>query len=316
MSRPTLSVVVPIFNESDCFPQLFARLLELRPRLEPDTLEILFVNDGSTDGTDLLLEDAAKTCPIVKVLHFSRNFGHQAALTAGLDYADGHFVCIIDGDLQDPPEIIPDMLARAREGFDIVYGQRRQRTGDTIFKRATAAAFYRLLAIMCRVEIPVDTGDFRLVTRRVVEAFRRMRESHRFIRGMVPWLGFRSSAFLYDRQQRAAGETKFPLMKMLHFAMDAMLSFSNLPLRLATVLGVLMTSASVMGMIVILYLRLFTRYTVPGISAVIFLILLTAGVQCIILGMIGGYIGRIFEETKHRPLYIVATTTNVELQQP
>lgn len=316
MSRPTLCIVVPIFNESDCLPELLARLDGIRPRLEPDTMEILFVNDGSTDGTAQLLEAAARLHSHVKVIHFSRNFGHQAALTAGLDYADAEFVCVIDGDLQDPPEIIPDMLARARQGYDVVYGQRRRRAGDSFFKRATAAAFYRVLATMCRVEIPVDTGDFRLVTRRVVEAFRRMRETHRFIRGMVPWLGFSSSAYVYDRHQRAAGKTKFPLMKMLHFAMDAILSFSNLPLRVATLLGLLMTGVSVVGMIVVLYLRLFTRYTVPGISAVIFLILLTSGVQCIILGMVGGYIGRIFEQSKNRPLYVVATTTNVELQQP
>jgi dolichol-phosphate mannosyltransferase len=308
----TLSVVVPIYNEVDCFPALLERLLALVPRIAPDTMEILFVNDGSTDGTDTLLVEAAERHPIVKVLHFSRNFGHQAALTAGLDYADGDFVCIIDADLQDPPEIIPDMLQRAREGFDIVYGKRRQRAGETLFKRATAALFYRLLGLMCGVEIPKDTGDFRVVTRRVVEAFRRMREKHRFIRGMVPWLGFRSTPFLYDRQHRAAGTTKYSLTKMIRFAMDAMLSFSNFPLRFATILGLLMTAVSAVGMIVDVYLRFFTRYAIPGISAVIFLILLTTGVQCIILGMIGGYIGRIFEETKHRPLYIVAATANVE----
>ncbi|MBI5771130.1 MAG: glycosyltransferase family 2 protein [Verrucomicrobia bacterium] len=312
-SPPTLSIVVPIFNEVECFPKLLERLLVLAGRLEGCELEILFVNDGSTDGTGALLDAAAAMHPAVKVLHFSRNFGHQAALTAGLDHAEGDFVCIIDADLQDPPEIIPDLLGRAREGFDIVYAQRRSRTGESWFKKATAALFYRLLSAVCRVPIPMDTGDFRLVSRRLVLALRSMREPHRFIRGMVPWVGFRSVAFPYDRQERFAGTTKYPLMKMIRFAADAVLSFSNVPLRISTFIGLGMTCLSALGILVMLYLRLFTVYTVPGISAVICLILGVGGVQFIILGMLGEYVGRIFEQGKNRPLYVVAATANLKL---
>ena len=309
---PTLTVVVPIFNEVECFPQLLTRLLALAGKLDGHTLDLLFVDDGSTDGTDQLLAAAATAHPSVRVLHFSRNFGHQAALTAGLDHAEGDYVCVIDADLQDPPEIIPAMLRRAREGFDVVYGQRRSRAGETWFKRTTALLFYRLLSATCRVQIPIDTGDFRLVSRRLVLAFRTLRESHRFIRGLVPWAGFRSTAFLYDRQERFAGSTKYPVVKMIRFAVDALLSFSNVPLRLSTYIGLGMTCLSVLGILVMLYLKLFTVYTVPGISAVICLILGIGGIQFIILGLLGEYVGRIFEQGKHRPLYIVAATANLK----
>ena len=307
-----LSVVVPVFNEAECFPVLLSRLLALQPRLGGFRLELIFVNDGSSDGSDVLLEDAGRTYPNVKVLHFSRNFGHQAALTAGLDHARGDYVCIIDADLQDPPEIVPDMLRRALEGFDVVYGQRRERAGETWFKKASAAVFYRLLAAICGVKIPVDAGDFRLVSRRLVEAFKQVREPHRFIRGLVPWIGFRSTPFLYDRHVRHAGTTKYPFLKMFRFATDAILSFSNVPLRISTYLGLGVTCLSAIGILLMVYLRLFTTFTVPGISAVICLILGLGGVQLIILGLLGEYIGRIFEQGKSRPLYIIASSTNLQ----
>lgn len=313
-ARLLLSIVVPIFNEEECFPALLKRLLALRPRLGDCDLDLLFINDGSSDGTALLLEKAAKNEQCVKVIHLSRNFGHQSALTAGIDYAGGDYVCIIDGDLQDPPEIIPEMLAVAQEGYDVVYGKRRSRTGDTWFKRSTATLFYRILTKICGVDIPTDTGDFRLVSRRLVVAFRQLRETHRFIRGMVPWVGFRTTAFPYDRRERHAGSTKYPFFKMAHFAMDAMLSFSNLPLRVSTFLGLGMTTLSLLGMGIVVFLRLFTTYTVPGVSAVLFLALLTSGVQFIILGMLGEYVGRIFEQTKQRPLYFVAQATNLHIR--
>lgn len=311
-SNRLLTVAVPIFNEAECLPALLTRLLAIQTRIPGYRLEVIFVNDGSTDGTSLLLDRACAAHSNVKALHFSRNFGHQAALTAGLDFAEGDHVCVIDADLQDPPEIIPDMLEKAQEGFDCVYGQRCQRAGETWFKKTTAALFYRLLSTICGVKIPLDTGDFRILSKRQVRAFRKVREPHRFIRGLVPWLGFRSTPFLYVRQERYAGETKYPFFKMLRFAMDAILSFSNMPLRISTLLGLGMTCVSTLGMLVVLYLKFFTTRTVPGISAVIFLILLTAGVQYIILGMLGEYIGRIFEQGKERPLYIIATTSNLE----
>lgn len=307
-----LTIVVPIFNEQECFPALLGRLLGLKDKLGDTELELLFVNDGSRDSTPQLLESAAKGHSCVKVIHFSRNFGHQAALTAGLDHAESDYACVIDADLQDPPEIVPEMLALARQGHDIVYGKRRKRAGETWFKKTTAAMFYRLLTAICRVEIPTDTGDFRLVSRRVVLAFRQLRESHRFVRGMVPWVGFKSTPFLYDRAERHAGTTKYPIVKMTLFAMDAMLSFSNFPLRISTMIGLGMLAMSLVGMLLVLYLKLFTGFTVPGISAVLFLILLTSGAQFIILGLIGEYIGRIFEQGKKRPLYLIATTCNID----
>jgi glycosyltransferase involved in cell wall biosynthesis len=308
----TLSIVVPIFNEEACFPTLLHRLIAVRTALAPRPVDLIFVNDGSTDGTQRLIDEAVPCHDFVKVIHFSRNFGHQAALTAGLDYAEGEFVCVIDADLQDPPEIIPDMLQKACDGYDIVYGQRRTRRGETVFKRATAALFYRLLQRICGVNIPADTGDFRLMRRNVVLAFRSMRESHRFIRGMIAWTGFRSVPFLYDRQERHAGTTKYPFVKMLRFATDAIVSFSNLPLRISTYIGLAMTALAVLGAIAVVCLRLFTTFTVPGISAVLFVVLLSGGVQFLILGAIGEYVSRIYEQTKQRPLYVVARTSNLE----
>ncbi len=310
-ASPSLSIVVPIFNEEGCFPALLERLIALRRTLAQIDLELVFVNDGSSDHTPLLLDEAAAKYPFVKLLHLSRNFGHQAALTAGLDHADGEFVCVIDADLQDPPEVIPDMLLLARQGYDVVYGQRRSRRGETLFKRLTAAAFYRVLQRICGVSIPADTGDFRVMHRNVVIAFRRLRESHRFIRGMVAWVGFKSVPFPYDRHERLAGTTKYPLTKMLRFATDAILSFSNLPLRFSTYIGFVMTLCALAGVLLVLSLRLLTTYTVPGISAVLCVILLMGGIQFLILGAMGEYVSRIYEQTKQRPLYIVSRTANL-----
>ena len=310
-----LSIVVPICNEKECFPLLLQRLMALTGRLKGHELELIFVNDGSNDGTASLLNEAATQSRCVKIIHFSRNFGHQAALTAGFDHADGDFVCVIDADLQDPPELIPDMLLLALQGYDVVYGKRRNRSGESWFKKTTASLFYKFLTTVCRVDIPTDTGDFRLVSRRVVQSLRKLREAHRFVRGLVPWVGFRSTALLYDRQDRHAGYTKYPFVKMVHFATDAILSFSNFPLRVSTFVGLGMTALSLVGIIAVLYLRLFTTFTVPGISAVLCLMLLISGIQFIILGMMGEYIGRIYEQTKGRPLYLVASTSNINLRE-
>lgn len=306
-----LTIVVPVYNEEGCFSPLLERLGAVRAALAPRPVDIIFVNDGSTDGTGKLLDSATRHDGTVKAIHFSRNFGHQAALTAGLDHAEGEFVCVIDADLQDPPEIIPDMLNLACQGYDLVYGQRRSRRGETFFKKMTAAIFYRLLQKICGVDIPADTGDFRLMRRNVVQAFRTMRESHRFIRGMIAWVGFRSTPFLYDRQERYTGATKYPFVKMLRFAVDAIVSFSNLPLRISTYLGLGMTMLAIAGVFLVLFLRLFTSYTVPGISAVLCILLLFSGIQFLILGAIGEYVSRIYEQSKQRPLYVIARTENL-----
>jgi dolichol-phosphate mannosyltransferase len=257
------------------------------------------------------LRSIAEQTTSVKVISFCRNFGHQIAITAGIDLATGDYVAVIDADLQDPPELIEDMYRLALTGFDVVYGKRRSRAGESAFKRATAAVFYRFLNYMCEIEIPADTGDFRMMSRRVVEAFKQLRERHRFVRGMIPWLGFRAVPLEYDRAERYAGETKFPLRKMLAFAANAILSFSRKPLTIAIRLGFLTVLVGMSGGSYMLYLKLFTNIPVPGLTAILLSVVIFSGVQIFLIGVVGEYIARIFEEVKGRPLYVVAETINI-----
>lgn len=310
--KALLSVVVPIFNEEESIAETLRRLLTLRDKLSPELdVELLFVDDGSDDRSLLLLRGIAEQMSSVKVISFSRNFGHQIAITAGIDLAAGDYVAVIDADLQDPPELIADMYRVAMTGFDVVYGKRRSRAGESAFKKVSAAAFYRFLNYMCEIEIPSDTGDFRLMSRRVVDAFKQLRERHRFVRGMIPWLGFRTAPFEYERMERFAGQTKYPLGKMLAFAANAILSFSRKPLTIATRLGLLAVLAGMVGGAYMLYLKLFTNIPVPGLTAILLSIVLFSGVQILLIGLIGEYIARIFEEAKGRPLYVVAETINL-----
>jgi glycosyltransferase involved in cell wall biosynthesis len=305
MSPPTLSLVLPIYNEESVIPELHTRLQSFLAELRLDT-EVIFVNDGSRDRSMELLRGITKVEPRYKVLSFARNFGHQAAITAGLDYARGRAVVVLDADLQDPPEVILEMVAKWREGFDVVYGKRRSRAGESFFKLLTAKWFYRLFAAMIPIEVPLDTGDFRLMSRRVVVALRELKETHRFVRGLVAWVGFKQTAVLYDRPGRFAGETKYPLRKMLRFAIDGITSFSVLPLRFATYLGMVISMASVGVAIWALLAKYVFRVTVQGWTAEVVLVSLLAAVQLIMIGILGEYIGRIYEEVKKRPLYIVA----------
>ena len=310
--RLQLTVVIPVFNEEECIDALVARLLGLRDRMRDQAeLEFVFVDDGSTDASPAMLAALADAQPFVKLISFSRNFGHQIAVTAGIDHADGDWVAVIDADLQDPPEAIADMLAQALGRYDVVYGQRRSRNGETMFKKATAAAFYRILSMLCDTDIPNDTGDFRVMSRRVVSALRKMRERHRFIRGMVPWIGFKSAPFSYDRDQRFAGRTKYPVRKMLGFAGNAILSFSAKPLAIATRLGLVAVAVGLAGATYMLYLKLFTDIPVPGITSVLVTIVLFGGFQILLMGLLGEYVARIFEEAKGRPLYVIAETRNL-----
>ncbi len=311
-NNSTLEIVIPVFNEEACLDELMHRLFALKDRMADVDIGFTFVNDGSSDGTIMKLTDYAGRFPFIKVLDFSRNFGHQIAVTAGLDYADADYVAIIDADLQDPPELIKEMHRKAKAGVDIIYGKRLTRKGETWFKKLTARMFYRFISRMCDVEIPADTGDFRLMNRRVCNAVQAMQERHRFLRGMVPWVGFTSEPLLYNREERYAGETKYPLKKMVKFALDATFSFSNFPIRIATYTGLFFVGLVIVGGISLLYLRLFTNYYVPGIAATILTILLIGGVQITMLGIIGEYIGRIFEEAKKRPLYILKQTINLK----
>ena len=301
----SVDIIIPIFNEEECLPELCRRLLALRDRMADRRLDVIFVNDGSTDRSAELLRTFAQTHPFVRVVQLARNFGHQCAISAGLDIADADAVAIIDGDLQDPPELIAEMVPLLDQGCEVVYGQRRGREGESWFKLATARLFYRFFSRVLRVNIPQDTGDFRVVSRRVVAALRQLREKHRFLRGLVPWLGFRSQAFPYDRDRRFAGVTKFSITKMARFALDAIFSFSNQPLRLATYLGLMLTLIGFTLGLLVVYLRLFTTFTVPGISAVLLAVFFIGGLQSFILGISGEYLGRVYEQVKNRPLYVV-----------
>jgi polyisoprenyl-phosphate glycosyltransferase len=315
MAKDTLDIVIPIYNEEACIPTLLKRLFLLKKKMHYVDMGFIFINDGSKDKSLKLLTAYASKYKFIKVINFSRNFGHQLAVTAGLDYADGKYVCIIDADLQDPPEVIDDMYKQAKKGTDIVYGQRITRKGETFFKKITATVFYRFINKMCDIDIPLDTGDFRLINRKVVMTLRSMRERHRFIRGMVPWVGFKSAPYKYHRDERLAGKTNYPLKKMIRLAKDAIFSFSDKPLKLATYFGFVVLSLGILGLFFLLYLRFFTSYYVSGLTAVIAILIVLSGVQITIMGVMGEYIGRIFDESKKRPLYVVEDLKNLKERQ-
>lgn len=301
---PELSVVIPVFNEEENLPELYRRLAGVLASAV-SSWEILFVDDGSRDRSWEIIRGFAAADARVRGLRFSRNFGHQMAFAAGLDHARGEAVVIMDADLQDPPELIPELLAKHREGFEVVYAVRAARHGETLFKKLTAKLFYRLLARITSVEIPLDTGDFRLMGKRAVEAFRRLPERHRFTRGLVAWLGFPQTGVPYERAPRHAGTTKYPLRKMLRFAADAITSFSHVPLQLATWLGFFVSGFAFFYILVVLALK-FAGISWPGYTSLMAAILFLGGVQLVMVGLLGEYVGRIYDEVKRRPLYLVA----------
>ncbi len=314
MSRPTLTVVIPIFNEEEVIPELARRLREVIQVWEKqiDSWEVVFVNDGSKDKSFEQLKKLAAEEPRFKVISFSRNFGHQMAITAGLDRAEGDAVVIMDADLQDPPEVVSEMITRWREGYDVVYGVRTKREGETLFKKVSAAAFYRILqATLGGVSIPADAGDFRLIGRPVVLAMRALRERHRFVRGMVAWVGFRQTAVYYARPARFAGETKYPLKKMVRFAVDGIASFSVVPLRFATWLGVMAGIVAMATAAWAMYERFFGTGTVQGWTTIMIAVGLGSSAQLLMTGVLGEYVGRIYEEIKRRPLYITSEEINL-----
>jgi glycosyltransferase involved in cell wall biosynthesis len=315
MLREKLEIVAPVYNEEEVLPETLNRFNLLRQNLAVKNVDVsfIFVDDGSNDSTLKILRNASINQSHLKVLSLSRNFGHQFALTAGLDHADADYIVIIDADLQDPPELIPDMLNLARKGYQNVYGKRRSRQSETWFKKFTASLFYQFLSYMSDTKIPANTGDFRLITKSVHKAFCSMRERHRFIRGMIPWIGFKTVAFHYDREKRFAGKTKFPFSKMFAFANNAIFSFSTKPILLATRLGLVTISLGFVGSFYILYLKIFTDIPVPGLTATLTSLSIFSGIQILLIGMIGSYVARIFEENKGRPLYIVNESHNVRL---
>lgn len=310
--QPELTVVIPAFNEEDNLKPMFDRLVAAL-ETEVDGLEIIFVDDGSFDGTWKGISDLAAADGRVRGVRFARNFGHQAAVTAGVDVARGRAVVLIDADLQDPPEIIPEMIGKWREGFEVVYAQREAREGETLFKKATAALFYRLLHQVTEVDIPVDAGDYRLMGPRALEAFRALPERNRFIRGLVSWIGFPQTAVRYRREARHAGETKYPFRKMLRFALDALTSFSFLPLRMATFLGFAASAFSFLYILIVLALKA-VGISWSGYTSLMASILFLGGVQLIMIGVLGEYVARIFDEVKRRPLYLVGDSTDGTVQ--
>ena len=312
--RPELSIVLPIFNEEAVIDELHRRLGEFLAALGT-TWEVIFVDDGSRDQSFAKLRELAAVERRYRVVSFARNFGHQYAITAGIDYARGLAVVVMDADLQDPPEVVTEMLARYREGYDIVHGVRRKREKESVFKRATAYLFYRLLRVMVGITVPVDAGDFRLLSRRVVLTFRALRETNRFVRGMVAWVGFRQTIVQYDRKARFAGETHYPLSKMLKFAFDGITGFSIVPLRIATLLGFLAGLAGVGVAVWSVYERL-RGHVVPGWATIMITVALGASAQLLMTGILGEYVGRIYEEVKRRPLYIVAEEVNASRENP
>jgi glycosyltransferase involved in cell wall biosynthesis len=307
-----LSVVAPMYDEERTAVAFHARV---EAALDGVDFELVLVDDGSRDATPRLLDELAERDPRVRVLHLARNFGHQAALTAGLEHASGDVVVMLDGDLQDPPELIPDMLARWRDGADVVYAVREAREGETRFKLLSARAFYRVFARLASVPLEPDSGDFRLMDRRALDALLSMRERSRFLRGMTVWVGFTQTAVTYTRDPRYAGDTKYTLRRMLRFSLDALFSFSNVPLQLATVLGIVLAGLAFLA----IPLAVVARYTdqfVRGIPSTIVILLGLGGVQLITLGIIGEYVARIYEEVKRRPLYVVREKRNLPGEGP
>lgn len=310
--NPLLSVVVPVYNEQEVIGETVKRLVGVLDGMSVD-YEVVFVNDGSRDGTLSVLRPLCEADARLKLVNFSRNFGHQIAITAGMDMTRGDAVVVIDADLQDPPEVIPGMFEVWKQGYEVVYGKRVSREGETFFKKFTARVFYRFMARMTEVDMPVDTGDFRLIDRRVVDVLRRIPERNRYVRGIVSWLGFRQYAYEYERHERFAGQTKYPLKKMLKLASDGLVSFSVKPLRWILGTGIVLSVLSVLYLLYVLIASLCGAAMLSaGLYALLGFITLLLGVVMISLGVLGEYVGRIYDEAKARPLYIVSDTVNIE----
>ena len=304
-SKPhLLSVVVPVFNESAVLPVFYTRASAAFASIPGFDYEIVFVDDGSKDDSFHQLSDFAQRDPRVRVVKFSRNFGHQIAITAGVDHTRGDCVAVIDADLQDPPEVVARMIDQWKAGFDVVYGVRETREGESTMKLATAALFYRLLTRLTNIQIPNDVGDFRLMSRRAVNELGRLREKDRFVRGLVSWIGFRQTGVVYNRDKREAGETKYPYRKMIRFALDGITSFSTVPLRIATWTGYVSALLAVLYLVYVFIMRML-GHTIEGWATIMVAMLFLGSVQLICLGILGEYLGRVFNEVKPRPMYVV-----------
>ncbi|PKM94092.1 MAG: glycosyltransferase [Firmicutes bacterium HGW-Firmicutes-1] len=304
MGKTQYSIIVPLFNEELVIGESYRRIKEVMDQTN-ESYEIVFINDGSRDQTENIAKEICQKDKNIKLISFSRNFGHQPAITAGMNEACGNAIIIIDADLQDPPAIMHNMIEKWKEGYDVVYGKRSKRAGETIFKRISAKIYYRLLSSITDVQIPVDVGDFRLIDRSVCDALNRLPEKNRYVRGLVSWVGFKQTFVEFEREERLLGETKYPLRKMIKLALDGITSFSNKPLKLASTLGYAVSALGFIYLIVILFQRIFTDTTITGWTSIIALLLILNGVTLIMLGVLGEYIGRIYDEMKARPVYII-----------
>ena len=300
----TFSIVAPVFNELENIPEFYRRIREVMSAMN-QTWELVLVDDGSSDGSTECMRELAKKDRHIRPVIFARNFGHQPAITAGWDYARGDAIVIMDADLQDPPEVIPDLIAKWREGYEVVYAVRAEREGETWFKKVTAALFYRIIFRITEVKIPLDTGDFRLLDRKVVDVLKKMRERHRFPRGMAAWVGFRQVGVPYKRAARFAGVTKYPFKKMLKLALNAITGFSYFPLQLATYFGFGSAGLAIVAIPVVAIMRIMGSQFFGGQATTLIAVLFLGGVQLISLGVLGEYLGRIYDEVKGRPLYVV-----------
>lgn len=315
MNKPVYSFLIPVYNEEQTLPELHRRMCALLEQLDGGA-EVILVDDGSRDDSYRIMTELNSQDPRFKILRFSRNFGHQIAITAGMDHASGQAVIIMDADLQDPPEVVLEMIKRWREGCDIVYGVREERAGETFVKRWTATAFYRLLRKLTDLDIPVDVGDFRLVDRKALDAFNRMREHSRYVRGMFSWIGYEQCGVTYHRSERFAGQTKYPLAKMMKLAMDGILGFSTVPLRLGLYAGLIVAGLSFVVGIWAAVLKLMGVHTIPGWASLLTVVTFLGGVQLMLVGLLGEYVSRIYEEVRARPLYLVRESKGLETEQP
>tara|TARA_B100000700_G_C15033384_1_gene851623 strand:+ start:247 stop:1200 length:954 start_codon:yes stop_codon:yes gene_type:complete len=303
--KKLISFVIPCFNEEDVIQYALQRITNVINTLDKYNWEVIFIDDGSIDRTRAVIQSYIQINEKFKLIGFSRNFGHQCAVQAGLDYANGDAIIIIDADLQDPPELASEMLVKWQKGYHVIYGKRHTRLADSFFKRITAALYYRILSLLSEISIPCDVGDFRLIDRKVVDAINKMPEKGRFIRGLVSWAGFRQTHITYTREARIAGKTKYSLRRMIAFALEGITSFSLRPLRIATYIGVFSSALSTLGILYVLLIRLFTNSWVQGWATLALITLFSSSVQLICLGILGEYIGKIYTESKRRPLYFV-----------
>ncbi len=313
MENRKISVVIPMYYEEEVANECYRRMKKVLSEIEGYSSEIIFVNDGSRDKTLEILEDIAKNDKDVKVISFARNFGHQCAVTAGLKYVTGDVICIIDADLQDPPELIKDMVKKWEEGYEVIYGKRKTRKGESFFKLFTAKMFYKTLNFFSDVEIPKDTGDFRVVDRKVVDTINSLPEHNKFLRGLFSWVGYKQYAYEYERQERFAGETKYPLKKMLKLASDGIIGFSTKPLKLIGLFGILSIFISFCILVYAITSLIFKFQVItPGWTSIMFCITFFSGIQLLASWILSEYIGRIYDESKNRPQYIIAKTINIE----